>query len=192
MSDMVQVGPKTVSKRLTVPDMVCVKATDFNGRNFDGFPFSDRPEWLRDAIKRRDIVIATEVVDRDYAVWDVVTLQGVVRALPGDHIAWWGDCLTVVARPEKDPDWGRRVPRCVDIESLSGAAKDVAMQLFVSGPTWDGDLAAKSGRDELVALGLAFRVEGWQSLTVDGVAFAMTADVSKWADKRWYRKQQNL
>ena len=57
---------------------------------------------------------------------------------------------------------------------LSSAAKDALLQLFVSGPTWDGNLISKSGRSELIELGLAFN--GWQSLTEEGVRVASEWD----------------
>lgn len=55
---------------------------------------------------------------------------------------------------------------------LSGACHDVLIQLY-RGPRSDGDLASKSGRDELVDLGLAARVIinqefGWNALTALG------------------------
>lgn len=78
------------------------------------------------------------------------------------------------------------------LAGLSGAAKDVMMQFFVTGPVWDGNLVAKSGRNELVEKGYAFRGNGWQALTPSGLELAVFADVSGWADRRWYRKQQCL
>jgi hypothetical protein len=75
---------------------------------------------------------------------------------------------------------------------LSSSAKDVMMQLFVVGPTWDGNLISKQGRTELVDKGLVFRTEGWQSLTEAGLTIAINADVSDWHDQRWYRKQRQL
>jgi hypothetical protein len=69
-------------------------------------------------------------------------------------------------------------------DGLSGAAKEVMMQFFVTGPVWDGNLIAKSGRDELVDKGLAFRTNGWQSLTKQGLRVAMEADVKSWNNQR--------
>ena len=65
------------------------------------------------------------------------------------------------------------------------------MQLFVSGPTWDSNLISKSGRSELIELGLAFYVNGWQSLTEEGVRVASEWDLAELRsshDKRWYNK----
>jgi hypothetical protein len=75
---------------------------------------------------------------------------------------------------------------------LSGAAKDVMMQLFVTGPTWDGNVIAKSGRDELCAAGVAEHRNGWAYLTREGVEMAIVAPVKDWSDQRWWRKQQSL
>ena len=77
-------------------------------------------------------------------------------------------------------------------DTLSTAAKETMMQLFVTGPTWDGNLISKQGRTELVDCGLAFRRDGWQSLTEAGLLMATTADVRDRADARWYRKQRQL
>lgn len=57
----------------------------------------------------------------------------------------------------------------VDMLEASAAARDVFRQLFMAGPTWDGDVASKAGRDALTTAGLAFRVEGWTTLTPLGM-----------------------
>lgn len=41
--------------------------------------------------------------------------------------------------------------------ALSGCAQEVLFQLVKNGPVWDGDLIAKSGRDELLDNGLAVK-----------------------------------
>ena len=74
---------------------------------------------------------------------------------------------------------------------LSSAAIEVLMQLFVTGPVWDGNLVSKSGRSELVGAGLAFCDIGWTSLTAEGVSVAVNwdrADLSRWHDQRWIEK----
>lgn len=71
-------------------------------------------------------------------------------------------------------------------------ANEVMMQLFVFGPTWDGNLVSKSERDELLEVGLIERYEGWQWLNEAGMKVALSVDVKDWSDKRWYRKQQLL
>lgn len=67
---------------------------------------------------------------------------------------------------------------------------EVLMQLFVFGPTWDGNLISKSDRDELVDAGLCNRWEGWNFLTETGVRTAVSGGhaASDWADRRWYLK----
>jgi hypothetical protein len=77
-------------------------------------------------------------------------------------------------------------------DTLSGAAKDVMLQLFVAGPTWDGNVVAKSGRNELCNEGLAFHNSGWASLTEEGVRMAVRVDVKSWANQSWYQKQNQL
>lgn len=78
------------------------------------------------------------------------------------------------------------------IRVLSSAAVDVLEQLFINGPCWDGNLVSKSGRSELVEVGLAFRRDGWQSLTQEGLRLAISADVKARTNQRWYRKQQDI
>jgi hypothetical protein len=76
--------------------------------------------------------------------------------------------------------------------TLSSTAQDAMMQLFVQGPTWDGDVLSKSGRNELVSRDFAKHRHGWAYLTDSGLDMAITVDVSRWVDKRWHKKQQNL
>lgn len=67
---------------------------------------------------------------------------------------------------------------------------EVLMQLFVNGPTWDGNLISKADRDELVNADLCDRWQGWNFLTLDGVKAAVSGGhaAKDWHDKRWYRK----
>ena len=67
---------------------------------------------------------------------------------------------------------------------------EVLMQLFVQGPTWDGNLISKTERDNLVAVGMADRWNGWNFLTQEGVEAAVAGGVlaRNWHDKRWYNK----
>jgi len=73
------------------------------------------------------------------------------------------------------------------IEALTPDAIEVLGQLFVHGPTWDGNLISKSGRDQLVRVGLAARWNGWQWLTEDGVRSSVewknVSPSSRWAKK---------
>lgn len=72
---------------------------------------------------------------------------------------------------------------------LSGAALDVMWCLFAHGPTWDGDVPSKSGRTELVELGLAERHEGWQWLTWNGHVAAIDAGYGERKEK-WQRERR--
>ena len=69
-----------------------------------------------------------------------------------------------------------------DLESL--------MQLFVEGPTWDGNLVSKEGRNSLVNAGLCNRHDGWNFLTTAGIDAAVEQgkNTQMWADQRWYHK----
>lgn len=53
--------------------------------------------------------------------------------------------------------------------ALPANAADDLRCLFFHGPTWDGNVPSKAGRDELVRMGLAARGNGWQWLTAAGV-----------------------
>jgi hypothetical protein len=46
---------------------------------------------------------------------------------------------------------------------------EVLMQLFVHGPTWDGNIVSKADRDALKQAGLVDRWNGWNYLTQEGV-----------------------
>lgn len=47
-------------------------------------------------------------------------------------------------------------------------------QLFIKGPTWDGNIVDKCGRGELIKAGLADRIEGFSFLTKEGVQLAVS------------------
>jgi len=76
--------------------------------------------------------------------------------------------------------------------TLSSAAVEVLGQLFVSGPTWDGNIASKAGRGELFQAGLVDRYEGFTFLTRDGLVAAVDWNARDHADKRWYKKQNGV
>lgn len=80
----------------------------------------------------------------------------------------------------------------IQAKVLSGAAVDVLGQLFVNGPTWDGNLISKSGRDELVRLEMAHRWDGWQTLTQDGLVAAVEWKFGEETpqNRAWFRKQR--
>lgn len=59
-------------------------------------------------------------------------------------------------------------------DALSGAAKDTLVCLCKHGPTWDGDVPSKSGRDELLEKEMAAKIvlknneQGYQAATYKG------------------------
>lgn len=73
------------------------------------------------------------------------------------------------------------------LRPLSGAATDVMYCLFLIGPTQDGNVPSKSGRDDLFRRGLIDRAEGWQWLTRSGVMLAIAMGL----DREKERRQQN-
>jgi hypothetical protein len=77
---------------------------------------------------------------------------------------------------------------------LSPCAVSVLGQLFVEGPTLDGNIVSRSGRCDLVSAGLAFLESGWASLTPDGVRLATEWDLASLyarRDRRWYMKARS-
>lgn len=78
-------------------------------------------------------------------------------------------------------------------EPLSSAAIDVLAQLYVSGPTWDGNVSSKVGRGELIRAGLAWHEHGYASLTPEGVRVAIEwpiKDILRRHDQRWAKKRR--
>lgn len=74
---------------------------------------------------------------------------------------------------------------------LSSGAVAVLGQLYVNGPTWDGNITSKPGRGELVAAGLAWHAHGYASLTPEGVYVAVNWDRAQLRDRhdqRWLEK----
>jgi len=64
-------------------------------------------------------------------------------------------------------------------------------QLFGNGPTWEGYIISKPGRDLLMELGLAARTDGWSYLTEGGVQLAAEWDrrtISSASNTSWFRK----
>jgi hypothetical protein len=73
---------------------------------------------------------------------------------------------------------------------LSPAARDLMEKLFTTGPAHEMSLAGRPAREELVGMDLACEVPtAWWSLTPNGLAVALHADVSDRADPWWHRKQ---
>lgn len=65
---------------------------------------------------------------------------------------------------------------------------EVLGQLFVFGPTWDGNLVSKADRDALVEAGHAYRWDGWNFLTKRGVQAAVAAGLTAQRNTLWYKK----
>lgn len=81
----------------------------------------------------------------------------------------------------------------MDIQSrilgMSGNARETVRCLFFHGPTRDGDVPSKSGRDEIVTLGLAERCDGWQWLNRDGIDYAITVLLMGEEKDKWQRRR---
>jgi len=75
-------------------------------------------------------------------------------------------------------------PSIKKLQPLSGAATDDMYCLFLLGPTEDGNLPSKSGRDDLFDAGLVDRMDGWNWLTRDGVALAIGMGLDREKERR--------
>lgn len=73
------------------------------------------------------------------------------------------------------------------ILGMSSAARETLRCLFFHGPTWDGDVPSKQGRDELCHLGFAERGFGWQWLTRQGVDLSVTVMLFDREKEKWQR-----
>ncbi|MDR9777227.1 hypothetical protein RJJ65_32230 [Rhizobium hidalgonense] len=78
-------------KKPVVIEAVQVTAADFNGSTFDGFPFSEFPDWLRDAVKREEVTVHPSH-ETDYALWRINTLEDGPNG-EAKHIAEPGDWI---------------------------------------------------------------------------------------------------
>lgn len=63
----------------------------------------------------------------------------------------------------------------IDIKDyiLGTTEREVLRQLFLKGPTWDGNIVSKSGRGELCKRGYAHHEFGYAWLTRAGVEYAV-------------------
>lgn len=59
------------------------------------------------------------------------------------------------------------------ISPLSSGERDVLEQLFMNGPTQDGDICSKASRCELIEIGYAVRHNGYTAITANGIAEAL-------------------
>jgi len=71
---------------------------------------------------------------------------------------------------------------------LTAAAADVLRCLFFHGPTWDGNVPSKTGRDELVDMKLAQRGQGWQWLTRAGMDICFANGIHHEKERRESRE----
>ena len=85
------------------------------------------------------------------------------------------------ARDESPP------PYTVSVK-LTPVAVEVMRCLFLHGPTWDGNVPSKSGRDELFELKLATRINGYSWLTADGIRLALANKLDR-EKERWSRER---
>lgn len=76
--------------------------------------------------------------------------------------------------------------------NLSPTAIEVLEQLFFHGPTWDGNIISKSGRDELFDLKLAGRVEGYSFLMPSGVRMALNNRLERKKESSRRRERERL
>ncbi len=78
-------------------------------------------------------------------------------------------------------------------DELSGNAIEMLGQLYVNGPTWDGNVCSKNGRGELCRIDLAWHEHGYASLTPEGVRTAIEwpiADLQNRHHDRWIDKRR--
>lgn len=59
---------------------------------------------------------------------------------------------------------------------MSDLDTDTLLQLFLHGPSWDGNIPDKAGRDALVDDGMVERFDGWNWLTEKGVKKCLELD----------------
>lgn len=83
---------------------------------------------------------------------------------------------------------GKMAPAPWSVAAL--AARETLRCLFFHGPTRDGDVPSKSGRNELVNLGLAERFEGWQWLNRAGMDFSITVMMLDGEKDKWQRQRE--
>lgn len=76
------------------------------------------------------------------------------------------------------------------IMAISASAAETLRCLFFHGPTWDGNVPSKQGRDELVDMQLAVRRRGWQSLTIAGLELCLENGIHVEKESREARERQ--
>lgn len=83
-------------------------------------------------------------------------------------------------------------PRFTVNVGLAANEIEVLQQLFFFGPTWDGDIVSKSGRDTLFDLKLASRVEGYSFITAAGVRLALQNRLERKKESQRRRERERL
>ncbi len=77
-----------------------------------------------------------------------------------------------------------------DVKPLAPNEIEVMKCLFFHGPTWDGNIPSKMGRDSLCDRGLAQHEFGFAWLTHDGVEIAINAFSMHRLKERWEAKKR--
>lgn len=72
----------------------------------------------------------------------------------------------------------------LSVEEMPQVASESLWQLFYRGPTWDGNLLSKHGRDWLVEKEYAERGDGWNWLASEGVLLALEIGMGRMKEKR--------
>jgi hypothetical protein len=72
---------------------------------------------------------------------------------------------------------------------LGADAKECFLQLFLHGPTEDGNIVSKAGRAELFRRDYARRENGWSYLTTSGIQVALAIGLDREKDK-WERDRR--
>lgn len=75
-------------------------------------------------------------------------------------------------------------------EGLSSAERDVMKCLFFYGPTWDGNVPSKSGRDQLCKRGFVHHEFAFAFLTREGVQVAVQEMGLDREKERWERAKR--
>lgn len=102
-------------------------------------------------------------------------------------VSGWIDGM--IAEAEKPAD---RCDNCggSEPEPVEPECVETAMQLLVDGPTRDGDLVSKAGRNKLVGQGLVERFDGWQWLNRYGMRCVLASSkIGENYKDRWRRER---
>ena len=70
-----------------------------------------------------------------------------------------------------------------EIHNMPSGVHETIWQLFRNGPTWDGDLVDKASRKWCVQNGLAAQTHGFNLLTTEGVAMAVSLGMDRRKEK---------